>query len=81
MSYTPAANPTLSFADAAGIPEWAKGYVGTAISGWARAAVKAAVDKDIISGTGSGQFAPANQATRAQAAKMLAALLNVRFEH
>lgn len=64
----PAAAVRKTFADADTIPSWAQG------------AVQAAVEKGIIDGFEDNTFRPALNATRAQAAKMLSRLTEVRFE-
>lgn len=50
-----------------------------AISAWARGAVKSVADAGIVGGVGGNRFAPADKATRAQAARMLSRLLTLRF--
>jgi hypothetical protein len=46
------------------------------ISSWAQAPIQWAMNNGILSGNGDGSFAPQSSATRAEAAKMLAILLN-----
>lgn len=60
-----ASGKALSFADTAVVPSWAAGYVATA------------VDAGIVRGLPGNVFAPANNATRAESATMIARLLNV----
>jgi len=53
---------------------------GASISPWARNAVAEMSQAGIVSGMGDGRFAPAEHATRAQAAAMLVRFLQtVRF--
>ncbi|RAU96550.1 5'-nucleotidase C-terminal domain-containing protein [Paenibacillus sp. YN15] len=59
----PAAGGDLQFADTAAIPQWA------------RESVSASVEAGIIQGAEDNRFAPARQATRAEAAVMLKRLL------
>jgi 2',3'-cyclic-nucleotide 2'-phosphodiesterase/3'-nucleotidase/2',3'-cyclic-nucleotide 2'-phosphodiesterase/3'-nucleotidase/5'-nucleotidase len=47
------------------------------ISSWARAPIQWAVNNGIISGNNDGSFAPKANATRAEAAKMIAVLLKI----
>lgn len=59
-----AAPATLSFADAGSIGDWARGYVAKA------------VDLGIVKGKPGNVFAPADNATRAESAAMIARTLN-----
>lgn len=59
LGFKPATAPSLKFADAAQIGDWAKGYVATA------------VEKGLIAGYSDNTFKPANQITRAEIATIV----------
>lgn len=65
MGYTPTANPQLAFDDASSIPDWAKGYVATA------------VEKGIITGLPGNRFGGEEFITREQMAVMIARALKL----
>ncbi|MPM18737.1 hypothetical protein SDC9_65152 [bioreactor metagenome] len=50
------------------------------ISSWAQAPIQWAVNNGIITGNPDSSFAPASNATRAQAAKMIAVMLQSMIE-
>gem|GEM_PF-262255 len=54
------------------------GYTdGEDVSGWAREAVNAAIELGLMQGKGGGQFAPKEEATRAETAMVIWKLLNL----
>lgn len=55
---------TLTFSDASGVPNWAAGYVSTAVK------------EGIVKGMTGNVFAPVNNATRAESSTMINRLLN-----
>lgn len=68
LGWKATAAPSLKFADAAQIGDWAKGYVATA------------VEKGLIAGYSDNTFKPANQITRAEIATIVVKALGKTAE-
>lgn len=74
----------ISLADADQLPQWAKGYVATAIekgvvkgvSDWSKGYIGVALDEGLVKGDSNNMFLPESYATRAECAAMIVRMLN-----